>query len=258
MESLVESIKRGGLRDSIVLLHGEVLDGRNRQEACLAAKVTPIYREFGSQPTDGASPAHFVADKNLQHRHLSAAQWAGVAEEMIPFYQAEAMTKTEATKAAAAAVGISPRTVQRVSAKKKEEQAAVAAAAAVPQTEAQAEQAGKEEALMEQFRAQHAEAMTKTHGEAFGMAMKRGTILKTLAELEEFSKQPKEDQKMVSELIIQGWGVKRALKFMLATLDGDNKLKDLALQAAGLGKPVKVLVDGYVITARKAASGEAV
>lgn len=260
LASLGESIQRSGLREAIVLHNGEILDGRNRYEACQAVKVAPHFREFGSLPTDGTSPAHFVADKNLHHRHLSVAQRAAVAEEMIPYFESEAMNKTEATAAAAAVAGVSTRSVQRAHAKKKEA-AAAAAAAPDPKTEAgkrQAEQAKAEEKQMEEYRDKHAEALTKTHGEAFGHALKQGTILKTLAELEEFTKQPKEDQKMIAELVIQGWAVKRALKFMLAVLDGDNKLKDLALQAAGLGKPVKVLVNGYMITARKATAGEAV
>jgi N6-adenosine-specific RNA methylase IME4 len=76
-DDLVADIKANGQREDIVLLDGDVLDGRNRFRACLAAgvapRIVPFRREF-----DG-DPLAFVISKNLKRRHLDESQRAMVA-----------------------------------------------------------------------------------------------------------------------------------------------------------------------------------
>lgn len=98
LAELVESVKEFGLRDKIVLLDGQVLDGRNRQDACFEAKVPPIYRDY-DPAVDGESIVKFVRDKNLARRQLNTSQRAVVAVGLEPYFAAEiAKRKAEAAK----------------------------------------------------------------------------------------------------------------------------------------------------------------
>lgn len=66
---LVKSIEDNGLREPITLYEGMILDGRNRYEACLEAKVEPTTEEW-----DGVGdPLDYVRDRNLR-RHMTQAQ----------------------------------------------------------------------------------------------------------------------------------------------------------------------------------------
>ena len=78
LQALADSIKSGGLLDPITLLDGKVLDGWNRNRACLIAGVTPQTREFVL--TD---PVEFVIRKNGLRRSLSAGQKAMIAVEIL-------------------------------------------------------------------------------------------------------------------------------------------------------------------------------
>ena len=68
---LVASIKASGLHDTITLLDGMILDGRNRYRACLDAGIEPRTAVF-----EGDDPVAFVVAKNLHRRHLTVGQRA--------------------------------------------------------------------------------------------------------------------------------------------------------------------------------------
>jgi hypothetical protein len=127
-KALVLDIKKNGLRHPITTLDGQILDGQNRQSACIAAGVEPIYVEFS-----GGDPLEFVISQNMNRRHLTDDQRAAIAAEIAKAKQggdrgqaAElAVSKSEPTIAQAAAVmKVSPRRVQRAKALKKESPAA--------------------------------------------------------------------------------------------------------------------------------------
>lgn len=86
-ESLVANIREQGLIEPIDLYEERVLDGRNRLLACERAGVEPQFREAN---LNGASPLEFVIAKNLHRRHLTPAQRAALALELLPQFQAEA------------------------------------------------------------------------------------------------------------------------------------------------------------------------
>ena len=75
---LVASVKANGLRDTIVLHDGQILDGRNRYRACLTAEIDA---RFEPLPAD-ADPLSFVIDKNLKRRHLNDDQRRMVAARL--------------------------------------------------------------------------------------------------------------------------------------------------------------------------------
>lgn len=85
LELLAEDIQKFGQHEAIVLYKGELLDGRNRMEACRRAGVEPTFREY-----EGDSPVSFIIGSNLRRRHLKMAQKITIGLEIIPYYEAEA------------------------------------------------------------------------------------------------------------------------------------------------------------------------
>jgi N6-adenosine-specific RNA methylase IME4 len=88
---LVADISSNGLREPIVLLHGKILDGRNRYRASVAAKLLPEdfdqvmvtqLRHFkhhvpaGAPEPSQAELLDFVWSKNWHRRHLTQSQRA--------------------------------------------------------------------------------------------------------------------------------------------------------------------------------------
>lgn len=71
---LVDDIRRHNLREKIVTLDGQVLDGRNRMLACEEAGIEPEY-----EPFTGDDPTAYVISLNLHRRHLNASQRAMIA-----------------------------------------------------------------------------------------------------------------------------------------------------------------------------------
>lgn len=67
-EYLKDSISNSGLRDSIVLLDGEILDGWNRYRACQAIGMEPHF-----VPYEGDDPSQYVRDKHTR-RSLTLTQ----------------------------------------------------------------------------------------------------------------------------------------------------------------------------------------
>jgi hypothetical protein len=95
LDELATDIKTNGQREPIVLLEGQILDGRNRCDACLKIKVDPFYR-FYDPRQDGKSPLAFVLSRNLKRRHLTLSQAAAVAAESLPFFEREAKERQQA------------------------------------------------------------------------------------------------------------------------------------------------------------------
>ena len=72
LNALAADIQGNGLRHSIILLDGKILDGRNRYKACQLVGVAPSFRDFNG---DG-DPIAFIISENLCRRHLTASQKA--------------------------------------------------------------------------------------------------------------------------------------------------------------------------------------
>lgn len=76
-DELVSSIKENGQRETIVTLDDQILDGRNRYRACLAAGVEPRIEAF-----KGSDPIKYVMDVNIHRRHLNESQRALIAAKL--------------------------------------------------------------------------------------------------------------------------------------------------------------------------------
>lgn len=98
MKDHIDDIREQGQIEPIVMYEGQILDGRNTLFACMELGKKPVFREFGSLPNDGASPAHFVFSRNFHRRSLSPAQKAAVATNFIPFFEFEAKERQASTQ----------------------------------------------------------------------------------------------------------------------------------------------------------------
>lgn len=107
---LADDITAHGQHEPILLLEGMVLDGRNRQRACLHAGVKPVYAQF-----TGTDPLNFVLSKNLHRRHLTESQRALVAASIVDWERGVNQSTGGAanlpTRTAAAKLSISERAV---------------------------------------------------------------------------------------------------------------------------------------------------
>jgi hypothetical protein len=77
-DELVHDIQINGLRESLWRHEGQIIDGRNRYNACLKAGVSPTYREWDGE----GDLTKFVVSLNLHRRHLNESQRAMVASKL--------------------------------------------------------------------------------------------------------------------------------------------------------------------------------
>lgn len=84
-EGLKESIRTVGQLEPIWMLEGQVIDGRARFRACIELGIKPYIKQHS-----GNDIAGFVCAQNLHRRHLTAAQRAVLATELLSYETAEA------------------------------------------------------------------------------------------------------------------------------------------------------------------------
>jgi len=78
LDDLAEDIKTNGLIHPIVRDADEqIVDGRNREEACYRADIAPTFEEL-----NGRDPVAFIWSANMERRQMNAAQKAMVAARM--------------------------------------------------------------------------------------------------------------------------------------------------------------------------------
>ncbi len=113
-ENLKASIADHGLLEPIVLMDGEIIDGRHRYEACCDVGLEPNFEEFDLN----VDPLVYVLDKNLNRRHLSTSQRAAVTTEMANMKSGRrtdtkpgANLREVSIEEAAKIMGVSPRLV---------------------------------------------------------------------------------------------------------------------------------------------------
>lgn len=85
-DALVADIAENGQREPIYTHDNQIIDGRNRYNACLKLGLKPIIREW-----DGiGSLVSFVVSLNLHRRHLTSSQRAVIALDVLPMLEQEA------------------------------------------------------------------------------------------------------------------------------------------------------------------------
>jgi ParB-like chromosome segregation protein Spo0J len=78
-QALVEDIAQHGQKEPILVLDGQVIDGRHRIQACQQLGRRPLIREIQA---DEGDPLALVISLNLHRRHLSESQRAMVAGKL--------------------------------------------------------------------------------------------------------------------------------------------------------------------------------
>lgn len=84
-EALVEDVKTNGIRETIKILDGLVLDGRNRYRASLLANKEPKFEHVTT-----SDPVGYVLSLNLHRRHLTPSQASMCAARAREIYEREA------------------------------------------------------------------------------------------------------------------------------------------------------------------------
>lgn len=83
---LKASIKMAGLQDSIVILNGEIIDGRHRFRACMELGISPHRKTLGERYGTLTDPYQYVIATNLHRRHLTTSQKAAIGVELKKHY----------------------------------------------------------------------------------------------------------------------------------------------------------------------------
>jgi hypothetical protein len=173
LDELAKDIEAHGLRQPIWVLDGKILDGRNRWNACRMVGVE-IPDHMRKEYT-GDDPVAFVISQNLRRRHLTPSQLGMVAIEIEKVYAEKTKekeqqrksggdfpkngkVKMQASRQAAAAVGVSHGSVEQAKAiakaspelakEVKEGKKSISAA----QCELRSKETSKEQSVFEQLR----------------------------------------------------------------------------------------------------------
>lgn len=98
-DKLVDSVKRNGLREPIIVNHDRtvLVDGRNRFRACEAAGVDPVFETLGAH-YDELMILNLIVDRNERRRDMNAGQKAMVALALEPMFAKAARAKEAARK----------------------------------------------------------------------------------------------------------------------------------------------------------------
>lgn len=84
-DELRADIRENGIQNPIVLLNGEILDGRNRYKAMrfIDPHFSPANHPDKFKEFDGDDPLRFVVSQNLHRRHLTDAQRSMIAAKLV-------------------------------------------------------------------------------------------------------------------------------------------------------------------------------
>jgi hypothetical protein len=113
-KGLIANIKAHGLREPIVLFHGEILEGRNRYLAIKQFRQ-PMDEDFTQYDVvKHGQPLHYVVSVNLHRRHLNESQRAYAAAQVSKMTKGDNQHSKDrvSTAAAAALMNVSPAAVK--------------------------------------------------------------------------------------------------------------------------------------------------
>jgi hypothetical protein len=79
LDELAEDIAQNGLLHPLVVQNGQLIDGRNRREACRRAKVEPKAIEL-----NGQDPVAYIVASNVRRRHMVKGQLAMALAMLYP------------------------------------------------------------------------------------------------------------------------------------------------------------------------------
>jgi len=83
---------RRGQQSPVIMLNGELLDGRNRLKACRELGIKTMAVEYRGEKTD----EQLITDLNIHRRHLTASQRAAYGLRLLPLHEKEAKERKKA------------------------------------------------------------------------------------------------------------------------------------------------------------------
>ncbi len=88
--ALTGDIKENGLINPIILYENQILDGKHRYKACLAADIKPAFTEFTG---DNEKALNYVISQNVKRRNLNMGQRAILSTEITAEFEVIAAKK---------------------------------------------------------------------------------------------------------------------------------------------------------------------
>lgn len=88
LNELAEDIRVKGLLQPLITYKGQLLDGRNRWEACTRIGKMPETQEY-----NGDDPIGYVVSANIQRRHLTTSERAILGKQLVGLYEEENKTR---------------------------------------------------------------------------------------------------------------------------------------------------------------------
>ena len=114
LDEFVEDI-RTGQREDIHRWKGVIVDGRNRELACLIAGIRPKYKDLPASTSEDQIIAGIIS-RNIKRRHLTVSQRAMIAAELATLQKGEHRSKSAnlriSQSEAATRLGVSERSIQ--------------------------------------------------------------------------------------------------------------------------------------------------
>ncbi len=94
-DRLKNDIKEFGFDEEypIFLYENQILDGRHRYKACKELEIDAKFKNYQGKK----SALEFVISSNIKRRHLSKSQWAAIAVDILPKFEAEARERQTAS-----------------------------------------------------------------------------------------------------------------------------------------------------------------
>ena len=229
LKELASDIKSNGLQEPIILLDGMILDGRNRFDACKIAGVRIENTAEWFETFSGEDPLGYVLSHNLLRRHLTTAVRAEIAAKIANMRHG-GDRKTEinppdggliSQAAAAKAVGVSERSVQRAAAKLRGPKKPSSRKPKVSGWTT--EEAKKDEQLFKAL-----SAIVDVYGKNDTMEIRKGTIGLGKPDIIALSKLPKSQMLAIQDLIMANhWTPKHALRFISEKPDDQSRLAEM-------------------------------
>ena len=90
LAELTADIQSNGLINPIILYENQILDGKHRYKACLAADIEPAFTEFIG---DDEKALNYVISQNVKRRNLNMGQRAILSTEITAEFEVIAAKK---------------------------------------------------------------------------------------------------------------------------------------------------------------------
>lgn len=245
-DELCLSIETSGQRDPIVVMGGEILDGKNRMRACRKLSIQPKIRQY-DPAKDGASISQFVADRNLTRRSLTASQRAAIGADMESTIKAEREAQGlhgRSRAAAADAVGVSETSIHKAGKLKKESPAMFDK---VKAGEVSLDEALKNADPTDEQRTQAADIIAVEFGDEFSERVRASALLPG-KNLREFTALTRREQGDVIPLVEHGWSPRLAAKFVRGEFAETDTIKDMLAFADWKGGAAELSMPEHSIT----------